>query len=65
MDAILDLARLIPVMPKEVSEWTESGLDHEARTIQRKWVRLNQDWRTGRNLRDQVVRNELLKGAMR
>ncbi|UEM19608.1 hypothetical protein JL100_021310 [Skermanella mucosa] len=64
-DAILDLARLIPVMPKEVSEWTESGLDHEARTIQRKWVRLNQDWRTGRNLRDQVVRNELLKGAMR
>ncbi|WP_158046676.1 hypothetical protein [Skermanella pratensis] len=64
-DTILDLARLIPVMPKEVSEWTESGLDQEARTIQRKWVRLNQDWRTGRNLRDQVVRNELLKGAMR
>ncbi|QQP90835.1 hypothetical protein IGS68_06310 [Skermanella sp. TT6] len=64
-DAILDLARLIPVMPKEVSEWTESGLEQEARTIQRKWVRLNQDWRTGRNLRDQVVRNELLKGAMR
>ncbi|UEM02267.1 hypothetical protein JL101_020005 [Skermanella rosea] len=64
-DVILDLARLIPVMPKEVSEWSESGLEQEARTIQRKWVRLNQDWRTGRNLRDQVVRNELLKGAMR
>jgi hypothetical protein len=63
-DTILDLARHIPVMPKEISEWTASGLDQEAQTIQRKWVRLNQDWRTGRNLQELVVRNELLKGAM-
>jgi hypothetical protein len=63
-DTILEMARLIPVMPREVSEWTESGLDQESKTIQRKWVRLNQDWRTGRNLLDQVTRNEVLKGAM-
>jgi hypothetical protein len=63
-DTILEMARLIPVMPREISEWTESGLDQESKTIQRKWVRLNQDWRTGRNLMDSVARNEVLKGAM-
>ena len=39
-DTILEMARLIPVMPREISEWTASGLDQEAKTIQRKWVRL-------------------------
>src|SRR4051794_13411302 len=63
-DTILELARLIPVMPREISEWTASGLDQESKSIQRKWVRLNQDWRTGRNLLDAVARNEVLKGAM-
>jgi hypothetical protein len=63
-DTILEMARLIPVMPREVSEWTESGLEQESKSIQRKWVRLNQDWRTGRNLMEQVARNEVLKGAM-
>jgi hypothetical protein len=63
-DTILEMARLIPVMPREISEWTESGLEQEAKSIQRKWVRLNQDWRTGRNLIDLVARNEVLKGAM-
>ena len=63
-DTILEMARLIPVMPREISEWTDSGLDQESKSIQRKWVRLNQDWRTGRNLQDMVARNEVLKGAM-
>jgi hypothetical protein len=63
-DVILELARLIPTMPKEVSEWTNSGLDQEMKQIQRKWVRLNQDWRTGQDLRERIVQNELLKGAM-
>jgi hypothetical protein len=63
-DTILELARLIPVMPREISEWTASGLDHESKSIQRKWVRLNQDWSTGRNLIELVARNEVLKGAM-
>jgi hypothetical protein len=64
-DTLLELTRHIPVMPREVAEWTESGLEQQARSIQRRWVRLNQDWRTGRNLSDLVARNELLKGAMR
>jgi hypothetical protein len=63
-DTILEMARLIPVMPREISEWTASGLDQESKSIQRKWVRLNQDWRTGRNLLDSIIRNEVLKGAM-
>jgi hypothetical protein len=63
-DTILEMARLIPIMPREISEWTDSGLDQESKSIQRKWVRLNQDWRTGRNLQDMVARNEVLKGAM-
>jgi hypothetical protein len=63
-DTILEMARLIPVMPREISEWTDSGLDQESKSIQRKWVRLNQDWRTGRNLMEAVARNEVLKGAM-
>ena len=28
----------------------ESGLDQEAKSIQREWDRLDQDWQTGRNL---------------
>jgi hypothetical protein len=64
-DTILDLTRHIPVMPREVAEWTESGLEEQAKSIQRKWVRLNQDWRTGKDIGDLVARNESLKGAMR
>jgi hypothetical protein len=35
------------------------------RAVQRKWVKTNQDWRTGRMMRSAMTRNEVLKGAMR
>jgi hypothetical protein len=66
-DAMLEISRLIPVMPKEITEREVhlSGLDQQMRAVQRKWVKTNQDWRTGRMMRSAMTRNEVLKGAMR
>lgn len=63
--AISDISRLLPLIPKEeVSHATEQlDLDAIAR-LQRRWVRVNQDWRTGVLDMDAVMRLESLKAAM-
>jgi len=62
---ITDISRLLPMIPKEeISAATES-LDLDAiQRLQKKWVRVNQDWRTGVLDMDAVMRLEALKTAM-
>lgn len=56
-----ELSILLPVLPREASEW--AGLDVEAvNTLRfRRFVNLNVDWRTGMTVYDQIARNEKLR----
>lgn len=61
--AIEDLQRLLPVMPKEVTEWTGVRIEQEAAgaAFQRRWVHANVDWRTGAHVIDRIARNEAIR----
>lgn len=62
-DAIGELERLLPVMPKEVAEWTGARTELEMAGVggQRRWVRANVDWRTGAHVIDRTARNEAIR----
>ena len=59
--ALCELIPLIPVIPREASEWVGMELekDHPARS--RKFVGQNEDWRTGEQVFDLVSRNEHMR----
>lgn len=60
--AVLDeIAALIPVLPKEASEWVNTPLDSDSQSRFHKTVMLNEDWRTGITVFDRVGRNERLR----
>jgi hypothetical protein len=62
---INDISRLLPLIPKEEIGYATEQLDLEAiARQQRRWVRVNQDWRTGVLDMDAVMRLESLKAAM-
>lgn len=59
--AAVEIQRLVPVMPKEVTEWV-TGADTGDHLWQfRRWVKPNVDWRTGAAALDRTARNEALR----
>ncbi len=66
--ALTEIAGLIPVMPKEVTQWVsmEGGgsqiIDREV-TRHRRVVRFKEDWLTGQSVFDEIARNERLRAA--
>ncbi|ACJ00209.1 hypothetical protein [Rhodospirillum centenum] len=62
--AVVELSRLVPVIPREELgvSFTETDLEAVAK-VQRRWVRMNEDWRTGALDMDAVMRLESLKTA--
>lgn len=58
--AMAEMALLVPVLPREVSDWIGSTVDIDLVHRFRKTVSLNVDWRTGAMF-DRVVRNEKLR----
>jgi hypothetical protein len=56
--ALVEIIGLLPVLPKEASEWSEirSEMDHVFRF--RRLVTLNEDWRTGSIVFQLIARNE-------
>lgn len=65
--ALAEMADLIPVIPREVrdwsgegSEWDESGSRHAAMARRHRYVLAREDWRSGRMM-DIVARNERLR----
>jgi hypothetical protein len=56
--ALVEIISLLPVLPKEASEWSEikSEMDHALRF--RRLVNLNEDWRTGSMVLQLIARNE-------
>jgi len=62
-EAIADLERLLPVMPKEVSDWAGGKADGllVGHAAQRRWVRANVDWRNGAHIIERTARNEAVR----
>ncbi len=58
--ALAEMALLMPVLPKEASEWVGMKIDGDMVLRFRKTVSLNQDWRTGAHF-DRIARNETLR----
>jgi hypothetical protein len=56
--ALIEIVGLIPVMPKEASEWTDVQSDLDAAFRFRRLVGLNEDWRTGSIVFRLIGRNE-------
>lgn len=64
--AMMELARLLPVVPRAEGVVMEAALlDKDGLVrLQRRWVRGNEDWRTGTLDMDAVMRLEAVKAAM-
>jgi hypothetical protein len=65
--ALAEMAGLIPVIPREVrdwsregTEWTEGGSRHANLARRHRYVLAREDWRTGRSV-DVLARNERLR----
>ena len=58
--ALAEMEMLVPVLPKEASDWVDMKIDDDTVLRSRKTVNLNQDWRTGEQL-DCIARNEQLR----
>lgn len=58
--ALAEMAMLVPVLPREVSNWVGVQIDTELVSRFRRTVRLNQDWRTGTTV-EQIAFNEHLR----
>ncbi len=59
--ALVEIATLVPVIPKEATEWVGTPVDSDGQNRFRKTVTLNEDWRTGSMVLDRIGRNERLR----
>lgn len=59
--ALVEIVGLVPVLPREASEWCEpTAKDREPVRFHR-LVNLNEDWRTGATVFDLIARNEHIR----
>ncbi|MDR3514631.1 MAG: hypothetical protein P4M00_02360 [Azospirillaceae bacterium] len=63
-DALVDLAWLLPLMPKEVQDATAQSLNDETRDVQRRWAHAQPETLAGRTLLPAIRHNEELKAAV-
>ena len=59
--ALAEIAFMVPVMPREAVSWIDGALAPDAITQYRKFVRLNQDWRTQCSVFALIARNEQIR----
>jgi hypothetical protein len=59
--ALAEIALLVPVIPKEASDWVGTQVDGEGPMRFRRTVTRNEDWRTGGTALDRIARNEQLR----
>jgi hypothetical protein len=58
--ALAEIAQLVPILPREATEWAGIAVDSEKLMLLRRFVPLNEDWRTGAIVFELVARNEHL-----
>jgi len=57
--ALAEITGLVPIIPKEASDWSDSLSDANASLHLRRLIPLNEDWRTGTSMVfKQIARNE-------
>ena len=56
--ALAEIAPLVPVIPKEAANWAALDVDVEHPEQLRRFIPINQDWRSGVAVSDVVARNE-------
>jgi hypothetical protein len=59
--ALVEIIGLIPILPKEATEWSEIKCDLDRVVHFRRLVSLNEDWRTGSIVFQLIARNEHLR----
>jgi hypothetical protein len=58
--ALAEIAQLVPVLPREAMDWAGITVDSEKLMLLRRFVPLNEDWRTGAIVFELIARNEHL-----
>ena len=61
--ALVEMAQLIPILPREVRDWSDSFREADIPLRLRRLIPLNEDWRTGATVYSQVARNEKLRAV--
>lgn len=59
--ALHEMVLLLPIIPWEAKDWAGFNVDMELPVRSSRSVSLNQDWRTGASVFDQIARNEHLR----
>ncbi len=61
--AMVEIAVLLPVMPREASDWSGGARPDDPSQGPRRHVGLNEDWRSGAAVLDLIARNEHFRAA--
>ena len=61
--AVVEMAGLLPVLPREVRDWAGYFIETEPPTRLRRMIPLNEDWRTGATVLELIARNEQIVAA--
>ena len=59
--ALIEMAQMIPVLPKESRQWLDLAADTTVSMQLRRMIPLNEDWRTGSTVLDLIARNEHIR----
>lgn len=59
--AMAEMALMVPVIPREAAFWMEDTLIAIDPTLRKRNVKINEDWRTGITVFDQIARNERIR----
>lgn len=58
---LAEMALLVPIIPREASDWVGMPIDMDGAMRFRRTVSLNEDWRTGSAVFELIARNEQLR----
>jgi hypothetical protein len=61
--ALAEIADHVPVMPRQLSEWSGCSLDLNDPSLAQRPLQLNRDWRTGAAVFDLIARNEQFRAV--
>jgi hypothetical protein len=61
--ALVEMAQIIPVLPKEVRDWSDIVWEADVPPHLRRLVTLSEDWRSGSTVFELTARNERLRAA--
>lgn len=61
--ALAEIALIVPVLPREVAQWTGAACDMDFVLRHRRTVQRNEDWRTGAMVFELIGRNERLRAV--